>query len=85
VFAGRGSYASAQAFSAGFGPALGICAALALAAAIAGLLAPARPDTSRPAAAAAGTTDTTGSGLSAGEPPRQPSEGQTHDHDPVQR
>ena len=85
VFAGRGSYASAQAFSAGFGPALGICAALALAGAIAGLLAPAGTDTSQPAAAAAGTTDTTGSGLSAGEPLRQLSEGETHDHDPVQR
>src|SRR5262249_17981977 len=53
AFAGQGSYASAQAFSDGFGPALGICAALALAGSIAGLLAPARTDTSQPAAAAA--------------------------------
>jgi EmrB/QacA subfamily drug resistance transporter len=42
VFAGSGSYASPQAFSNGFGPALGISAALALAGAIVGLLAPAR-------------------------------------------
>ena len=53
AFAGRGSYASAQAFSDGFRPALGICAALALAGSIAGLLAPARPDTSQLAVAAA--------------------------------
>ena len=53
AFAGRGSYASAQAFSDGFRPALGICAALALAGSIAGLLAPARPGTSQPVVAAA--------------------------------
>jgi EmrB/QacA subfamily drug resistance transporter len=43
VFAGAGGYQSAQAFSDGFGPALGVCAALALVAAIVGLLAPGRP------------------------------------------
>src|SRR5215470_10956236 len=51
VFAGQGSYASAQAFSDGFGPALGICAALALAGSVAGLIAPGRPATSQPTAA----------------------------------
>jgi EmrB/QacA subfamily drug resistance transporter len=54
VFARQGSYASPQAFSDGYSPALGICAALALAGAIASLLAPARPGTSHPVAAAAG-------------------------------
>jgi MFS family permease len=54
VFAGTGSYASAQAFSDGFGPALGICAGLAAAGAAAGLLAPARPATSQPTATPAG-------------------------------
>ena len=54
VFAGQGSYASAQAFSAGYGPALGSCAALAVAGALAGLLAPARPATSAQTAAAVG-------------------------------
>jgi len=58
VFAGSGSYASAQAFSDGIGPALGICAGLALAAAVAGLLAPARPDTGRPATAAISAAET---------------------------
>jgi len=53
VFAGQGSYASPQAFSAGYGPALGICAALALAGALAGLLAPTRPGTSQPTVTAA--------------------------------
>ena len=48
VFARRGSYASAQTFSSGYGPALGICAALALAGSVAGLLAPSRPGTSQP-------------------------------------
>jgi MFS family permease len=43
VFAGAGGYQSPQAFSDGFGPALGVCAALALVAAIVGLLAPGRP------------------------------------------
>jgi len=55
VFAGQGSYASAQAFSDGFGPALAICAALALAGSAAGLLAPGRPATSQPAAATVST------------------------------
>src|SRR6516225_9136060 len=54
VFARQGSYASPQAFSAGYGPALGICAALALAGSVAGLLAPSRPRTSHPAVTAAG-------------------------------
>jgi len=53
MFAGQGSYASPQAFSAGYGPALGICAALALAGALAGLLAPTRPGTSQPTVTAA--------------------------------
>ena len=53
VFAGTGSYASAQAFSDGYGPALGACAALAVAGALAGLPAPARPGTSGWTAAAA--------------------------------
>lgn len=43
VFASAGGYQSAQAFSDGFGPALGVCAGLALAAALVGLLAPGRP------------------------------------------
>ena len=55
VFSGQGSYASAQAFSDGFGPALGICAALALAGSVAGLLAPGRPATSQPTAATVST------------------------------
>jgi EmrB/QacA subfamily drug resistance transporter len=59
AFAGRGSYASAQAFSDGFRPALGICAALALAGSITGLLAPARPGTSQPAVAAAAAATAT--------------------------
>ena len=53
VFARHGSYASPQAFSAGYGPALGICATLALAGSVAGLLAPSRPRTSHPAVTAA--------------------------------
>src|SRR5215470_260080 len=53
IFGGSGSYASAQAFSSGYRPALGICTALALAGAIAGLLAPARPGARPPAVAAA--------------------------------
>ena len=54
VFARHGSYASPQAFSAGYGPALGICATLALAGSVAGLLAPARPRTTHPAVAVTG-------------------------------
>jgi MFS family permease len=42
VFAGAGSYASAQAFSDGFAPALGVSAGLSLAGAITGLALPAR-------------------------------------------
>jgi MFS family permease len=42
VFAGAGGYRSAQAFSDGFGPALGICAGLALAGALAGTFLPRR-------------------------------------------
>ena len=38
VFAGAGSYASAQTFSDGFGPALLVCAGLALAGALAGTI-----------------------------------------------
>jgi EmrB/QacA subfamily drug resistance transporter len=51
VFAGAGGYQSPQAFCDGFGPALGVCAALAFCAAIVGLLAPGRP-TAAPADAA---------------------------------
>jgi EmrB/QacA subfamily drug resistance transporter len=51
VFAGAGGYESPQAFSNGFGPALGVCAALAFVAAIVGVLAPGRP-TPAPAEAA---------------------------------
>jgi EmrB/QacA subfamily drug resistance transporter len=42
VFAGAGSYASAAAFTDGFGPAIGVGAALALAGAVAGLALPGR-------------------------------------------
>lgn len=42
VFAGAGGYASAQAFSDGFAPALGVAAGLSLIGAIAGLALPAR-------------------------------------------
>ena len=42
VFAGTGSYASAAAFTNGFGPAIGVAAALALAGAVAGLALPGR-------------------------------------------
>jgi hypothetical protein len=42
VFAARGGYASPAAFVAGFGPAMGACAGLALAGAIVGLLVPGR-------------------------------------------
>jgi MFS family permease len=51
VFAARGGYASPSAFVTGFGPAMGACAGLALAGAIAGLLVPGRR--SAPAAPAA--------------------------------
>ena len=47
VFAGVGGYQSAQAFTDGFSPALGVCAALAFVAAIVGLLAPGRPTAHR--------------------------------------
>jgi EmrB/QacA subfamily drug resistance transporter len=42
VFAGAGSYASAAAFTDGFGPAIGVAAGLALAGAVAGLALPSR-------------------------------------------
>jgi MFS family permease len=42
VFAGAGSYASAQAFSDGFAPAIGVAAGLSLAGAVAGLALPER-------------------------------------------
>jgi EmrB/QacA subfamily drug resistance transporter len=42
VFAGHGGYASPAAFTSGFGPAMGACAGLALAGAIAGLIVPRR-------------------------------------------
>ena len=43
VFAAYGSYASPATFTSGFGPAMGACAGLALAGAVAGLFTPARP------------------------------------------
>jgi hypothetical protein len=43
VFAGSGSYATPDSFSAGFGPAIGVSAALSLAGAIAGLALRMRP------------------------------------------
>jgi hypothetical protein len=55
VFAATGGYASALAFSSGFGPALGVCAALALAGALAGLALPARRPVGEVADAAAVT------------------------------
>jgi hypothetical protein len=42
TFAGAGGYASAQAFTAGFGPAMYVAAGLALAGALAGLALPGR-------------------------------------------
>jgi hypothetical protein len=42
VFAARGGYASPAAFVAGFGPAMGACAGLALVGATVGLLVPGR-------------------------------------------
>jgi hypothetical protein len=42
VFAGAGSYASPQAFTDGFGPAIGVAAALSLAGALAALALPGR-------------------------------------------
>jgi hypothetical protein len=47
VFAGAGSYASAEAFSDGFATALAVSAALSLAGAIAGLGLPGRPQATR--------------------------------------
>ena len=52
VFAGAGSYASPEAFSDGFVPAIGVAAGLALVGAVIGLALP--PGRGRPAAAAAG-------------------------------
>jgi MFS family permease len=46
VFAGTGGYASAQAFSDGFAPAVGVAAGMSLAAAVAGLFTPGRRPTS---------------------------------------
>ena len=47
VFAGAGGYASAEAFTDGFAPAIGVAAALSLAGAIAGLGLPSRRDAAR--------------------------------------
>jgi MFS family permease len=44
VFAGAGSYASAEAFSDGFAPAIAVSAALSLVGAIAGMALPGRPE-----------------------------------------
>lgn len=51
VFTASGSSASAQSFTDGFGPALVVCAALALTGAIAGLLAPGRHGAPAPTSA----------------------------------
>jgi hypothetical protein len=53
VFAGAGGYASAEAFTDGFAPAIGVAAALALAGAFAGLALPGRQAPARTAAASA--------------------------------
>jgi MFS family permease len=66
VFAGAGGYQSPQAFSDGFGPALAVCAGLALVAAIVGLLAPGR----REAAATPGGTPAAKQSQLALGPPR---------------
>jgi hypothetical protein len=49
VFAGAGSYASVQAFTDGFTPAILVAAGLALAGAVAGLALPSRRQATRPA------------------------------------
>ena len=60
VFVARGGYASPAAFTRGFGPAMGACAGLALAGAIAGLVVPARrsrPPAEAPAAPGVASAD----------------------------
>jgi hypothetical protein len=47
VFAAHGGYSSPATFTAGFGPAIGVCAGLSLAGAIAGLATPSRRVTGR--------------------------------------
>jgi MFS family permease len=47
VFAAQGGYSSPATFTAGFGPAIGVCAGLSLAGAIAGLSTPSRRVTGR--------------------------------------
>lgn len=60
VFAAYGSYASPATFTAGFGPAMGACAGLALAGAIAGLVIPARREVAvQPRPSAGRPLDTT--------------------------
>ena len=54
VFAAYGSYASPAAFTSGFGPAMGACAGLALAGAVAGLIVPARRSAAGPSPSSAG-------------------------------
>jgi hypothetical protein len=51
VFAGSGSYASAEAFSDGFAPAIAVSAALSLIGAIAGMALPGRPEATETALA----------------------------------
>jgi hypothetical protein len=58
VFAARGGYASPAAFVAGFGPAMGACAGLALVGAIVGLLVPGRRSAPAAPAATAGHRQT---------------------------
>ena len=53
VFAGAGSYASAQAFSDGFAPAIGVTAGLALVGALTALALPGRREAIAPARATA--------------------------------
>ena len=70
VFAARGGYASPAAFTDGFGPAIGACAGLGLAGAIAGLFLPRR----RPASATQTTLTTPGTT----EPARSLATGSAH-------
>jgi EmrB/QacA subfamily drug resistance transporter len=72
VFAGVGSFGSAQAFSNGFAPAMGVSAALSLVGAIAGLLLPGRRDMAfvRTTAQAPGTREHEPYGLPEQSPSR---------------
>ena len=67
VFSAYGGYASPAAFTSGFGPAMGACAGLALAGAVAGLIIPPRRQP-----AAAGSRPGAGRGLGAAPAQREP-------------